>query len=317
MTGGGRRCRLSRTSRALALAVAIVATVVTLTSVPVAASLDTATPQWADRVLVRTYRTLFARKMASAGSYWYAQLIGHPDAHWFALALMDSAEYRNGPGALSDNQFITRMYRNSSGRDATGAEATWWLTAIRNRSQDRAGLVAWLVEHRFSFALRHPSAGVPCSQFRSTGPTPICEAGSAGTQRDVSILAVPNTDLRVNKAWFGSVVSLLSAARAAGYTLDGEWAENLPTWIFSPGSWRTWDDQQWLFAHGFPANPPGKSMHEWGLAIDFICNGQIINKDQKCWDWVRTNAPHYGVYLFHAATTPSHSEAGHFSSTGN
>ena len=49
-----------------------------------------------------------------------------------------------------------------------------------------------------------------------------------------------------------------------------------------------------------PTAIPGTSMHESGLAVDFKCDGQIINitkrtQTKKCFDWLNTNAKNYGL----------------------
>lgn len=162
----------------------------------------------------------------------------------------------------------------------------------------------------------HVQAAAPrpgrAARARTTGggPTARCEIGSAGTQRDVDVLAVPRTNLRVNKAWYFSVLGLVEVARAAGYDLQGSLDPTVPSWMVTPGSWRSFEEQQWLYQNGFPANPPGKSMHEWGLAMDLDCNGHAIVKVRGCWNWVRTNGPAHGVYLFHKVDDMTDSEAG-------
>ena len=61
-----------------------------------------------------------------------------------------------------------------------------------------------------------------------------------------------------------------------------------------------------------PTAPPGTSMHERGLAIDFTCNGGgvIGSRSSPCFQWLSANASSYGFY-----NLPS--EPWHWSTNGN
>ena len=61
-----------------------------------------------------------------------------------------------------------------------------------------------------------------------------------------------------------------------------------------------------------PTAPPGTSMHEQGLAVDFTCNGggAIGSQSSPCFQWLSGNASSYGFY-----NLPS--EPWHWSSNGN
>lgn len=59
-----------------------------------------------------------------------------------------------------------------------------------------------------------------------------------------------------------------------------------------------------------PTARPGQSMHERGLAIDFTCNGALIQSHSSpCWQWLSQNAASYGLF-----NLPS--ESWHWSTTG-
>jgi LAS superfamily LD-carboxypeptidase LdcB len=47
-----------------------------------------------------------------------------------------------------------------------------------------------------------------------------------------------------------------------------------------------------------PTAPPGRSMHERGLAVDFTCNGggAIRSRSSPCFQWLSANAAGYGLY---------------------
>ena len=60
-----------------------------------------------------------------------------------------------------------------------------------------------------------------------------------------------------------------------------------------------------------PTAPPGSSMHEQGLAIDFTYNGSVINShDSPAYRWLEAHAASYGLY-----NLPS--EPWHWSTNGN
>lgn len=114
----------------------------------------------------------------------------------------------------------------------------------------------------------------------------------------------------------GSLQSLLNAAASSGVNLCG-------------GGYRSSDEQIALRrAHcgtsyyaiyqmpssqcSPPTAPPGTSMHERGLAVDFNCNGGgvIGSRSGPCWNWLAGNASSYGFY-----NLPS--EPWHWSTNGN
>lgn len=58
-----------------------------------------------------------------------------------------------------------------------------------------------------------------------------------------------------------------------------------------------------------PTARPGQSMHERGLAIDFTCNGGSVSSGSSCSNFLKANAPDFGLY-----NLPS--EPWHYSSDG-
>jgi hypothetical protein len=59
-----------------------------------------------------------------------------------------------------------------------------------------------------------------------------------------------------------------------------------------------------------PSARPGLSMHERGLAIDFVYNGSIVSRRSAGYRWLRANAARYGLH-----NLPS--EPWHWSTNGN
>jgi hypothetical protein len=121
----------------------------------------------------------------------------------------------------------------------------------------------------------------------------------------VVVEKVAGTNVVVNRAWTANVTAFFGAARAAGFTLQA-WDVAGPGY----GSFRSAAMQGDLGRRGYPANPPGLSMHEWGLAIDLSCDGaKFTEAPPACQDWVRANAGRFGMY-----NLPS--EPWHWSSNG-
>ncbi len=282
------------------------------------AGVDYGAHSYTDRVVDRTYVTLFNRHVdTKARDYWYPRAMERADAKWFAEAVMNSDEYKRGLGRLSNTDFINTIYKRAAYRSATSNEQTLWQTSLKNGSQTRAGIVAWTTENLHTYKLTRPVAVSSCSQYnRGGGVTPLCDRGSAGHQKNVSIVRIPNTEIYVNRAWYYEVDTFVKLAKSKGYNLSVERDGGTPSWMLSPGSWRSWDEQKWLYDNGYPANPPGKSMHEWGLALDLDCNGKPIHEHRACWDWVRANGGKYNIRNFYTVSKPTQSEAWHFSSNG-
>ena len=158
-----------------------------------------------------------------------------------------------------------------------------------------------------SKAASKSTAVVRCAQYNRGGSVhPLCSAGTKGAIGDVAVEKVPGTNVVVNRAWTANVSAFFAAGRAAGFTLQA-------FDVAGPGygSFRSNAMQLDLRRRGYPANPPGLSMHEWGLAIDLSCNGvKFTEAPAACRDWVRANAGRFGIQ-----NLPS--EPWHWSSNGS
>lgn len=286
------------------------------------AGVDPAAHPFATTAVTRAHRAAFGRApTGTERARWTPGIVATGRARPMVVALLATAEHRNGIGALADSAFVEAVYRNAGGRAPTADERRLWGSALTAPS-GRVDLVTFMAEQGPG-AAAPPQPTVACSRFDRGGTVPACVRDGSGDQRAVAIVKVPGTNLYVNRAWYPNVLGFVNAARAAGYTLTGETDPSVPSWMLSPGSWRSWDDQQWLSTHvdpstgkPYPANPPGRSMHEWGLALDLMCNGTRIDKVRACWDWVRANGPTHGVRMFSTVTAPTQSEAWHVSSNG-
>ena len=140
---------------------------------------------------------------------------------------------------------------------------------------------------------RVPRGPAPCRNYRLGGPVrPLCANGGRG---HILVTNVAGTNITVNVAFVNQATAFVNAGRHAGFNLHA-WDEVGPGY----GSFRTRAMQAHLRRLGYPANRPGRSMHEWGLAIDFGCNGKRFIDDPSnhwCRAWVFGNAGNYGIYF--------------------
>lgn len=281
-------------------------------------NVESYTAWWADRVVSRTYVSLVGRgPTADERQYWTWRVLDARTTTLLAGRLMGTSSYRSGLGKLGPRPFVDAVLTNANG-SAPADVASLWAEAIRNGTKTRSRFVAWVVEVRFAPTLGDPVRKVvPCGQFGRSGVHPVCLVGSRGHQRDVSVVQVPGSNIYVNRSWYRSFASFAAAARSAGFSLTASRDGALPAWMFAPGSWRSYDEQKWLYDNGYPANPPGRSMHEWGLAVDLDCDGKDITAHPACWAWVRGNGPRFGVYMFRGADDINDSEAWHVSTNGS
>lgn len=280
---------------------------------------DAATLHYADRVVARGYLTLLNRTPEKSGyNYWYYVLANNPDPDVFVRSVLNSTEYRRSTlGNSSNNTYINTLYQRSMKRAANANELLWWNTALSNGSASRTSIAVHVIENGFTYTITQPSRYIPCAQFpyKNDVIQPLCRRGSTGSTASVVVKQVPGSNIWVNEAWYTNANNLRQAALRSGFNLQAYRSPSVPSWMVSPGSWRSYSEQKWLYDNGWPANPPGRSMHEWGLAIDFSCNGsKAVNHNRACWDWLRANGKRYGVHNFYSVSQPYHSESWHFSS---
>lgn len=144
-------------------------------------------------------------------------------------------------------------------------------------------------------------------------------ASSGGTSSRGNVVGIDSTTMaggfRVHVDIANNVSRMVSAASADGLNLGGS-------------GWRSSDGQVALRRSNCgsseysiwsapasscrpPTARPGASMHERGKAIDFTCNGSLINsRSNSCYRWLAENASSYGFY-----NLPS--EPWHWSTNGN
>lgn len=114
----------------------------------------------------------------------------------------------------------------------------------------------------------------------------------------------------------GSLQSLMNAAASSGVNLCGggyrDSAAQIATRRNNCGTSYYAIYQMPSSQCSPPTAPPGTSMHERGLAVDFTCNGGgvISSRSSPCFQWLASNASSYGLF-----NLPS--EPWHWSSNGN
>ncbi len=275
----------------------------------------------AGAVVTCAYKGFLNRTPDASGlAYWKERYANKNKLNYNATRL-GASFYASKEGQKYENligfdKFLQRTYLSCLGRRASSAEVTTWSNK-HLAGMSRAEIFNFIVvagDKPWLFPTE-----VACAGYTKGGSVkPLCKAGSAGTTKDGVVVNVPESNIYVNKAWAQNIINLRFAAAQSRFYLEAyndpsvvKDLQNVPGSKLSPGSHRSFADQTYLFnRYGYPrAARPGTSMHEWGLAIDFKCNGVPLSRNAACLNWMRANAPKYGVY-----NLPS--EAWHWSSNG-
>lgn len=174
-------------------------------------------------------------------------------------------------------------------------------SAIRTFQQSRGLTVDGIVGPITEGALIRAGADQPP---QVSGTTPGTPPPSSGTPDIVSVEGI-----NVARQISNSIQSLLNAARADGIRLSGGGYRSTQQQIelrkqhCGTSQYDIWQKPSSQCTP--PTAPPGQSMHEKGLAIDFTYNGQGINShDNSGFKWLDANASHFG--LFNLPSEPWH-----------
>lgn len=186
-------------------------------------------------------------------------------------------------------------------------------SAIRSFQRSRGLVVDGIVGPITEAALIAAGAGNPQGYVPGAPTTTPSVPPSAPSGAPPDIVTVRG--IQVSRQIASNVEALLAAADAEGVHLSG-------------GGYRSTEEQiQLRIKHcggsshyniyekpsrecNPPTAPPGKSMHEKGLAIDFTSNGSTIKShDDPGFQWLSKNAAHFGLYNLA-------SEPWHWSTTG-
>ncbi len=303
----------------------------------------------AEAMVAKIHTAIFGRDIAAnQASYkkWSEVYIGlrKAPATEFANKLLTTPEAKSGYWKLSNGGKIDRLYLNLLGRSVDTKGREFWLNyLLRNKSSKT---IAAFVSSPAVVAKQRPSVaaslatlpttyrpeaspcknglnaaeckafvqavqrskGERCKQYPLGGnTTPLCKPGSAGAVGDVLVeRGIDGSNVNLNKAAADKFKAMRQAARReAGISIEA--ADELGGGY---GSYRTQAMQTELVRRGYPAAPVGRSMHQWGLAIDFACNGKKFNSSgATCQNWIKRNAGRFGFY-----NLPS--EPWHYSTNG-
>ena len=147
------------------------------------------------------------------------------------------------------------------------------------------------------------------SELARQGQSSVSVSRSSGS---ISLTTVRG--ITVNSSIAGQLDRMLGAAEADGLTLSGQGYRSPEGQLaVRRKNCGTSDYAVYQMNPSLchpPTARPGTSMHEQGLAIDFICNGSLISSHgSPCYRWLSAHAAAYGFY-----NLPS--EAWHWSVNG-
>lgn len=271
-----------------------------------------------DMVVSCAYSAFMGRIPDSAGEeYWQARYVksGY-NVKDLAKGLAWSSEGQREAAKTGFSGFIGRSYEACLQRPVTSAEYNSLLKKYQAGlpKEDIFTLIIMGGDKNVSF----PS-DIKCHGYNKGGSiTPLCKAGSSGNVDTVVTTPISGTNIIANKALANNLEAFVAKAKKSGYSL-GAYTDptlankklrcaNGSNLLKSPGSYRSAADQACLTYLGYPT-ATGTSMHQWGLAVDFTCNGQPLASSGSCLSWVKNNASNFGLYnkvsgeLWHYSTT--------------
>lgn len=177
-----------------------------------------------------------------------------------------------------------------------------------------------------------------CKLFGYGGSTPSQTQTSPGSTKgqdtsaqtcqvgtDAGIGSTPDPNIKIRLCTVGGITVNVAIEGNVKAVLDGGGAAGL---TYAGAGYRSYDSQVQLRKQHCgtsyydiyekpsgqcspPTATPGNSMHEWGLAVDFTCNGSLIrDKNSRCFGWLEENQG-----LHKLLNLPS--ESWHWSPTGN
>ncbi len=205
-------------------------------------------------------------------------------------------------------------------KQAQAADRLEAVTAARDEQAAYAAQVQARLEHKLSEAAfladldADLSAQILADQKRAAALAAKAAASS------------PRRSGGSGRVTYNGDLASVSCKTGGSITVDSSIASNVQSLLnASPDGialcgwgWRSSQQQEDLwYAHNcdvqctVPTAPPGSSMHERGLAIDFTSGGQTIqSRSSPAFQWLSANASSYGLY-----NLPS--EPWHWSTNGN
>lgn len=96
---------------------------------------------------VRLYLAYFGRIPDHAGiRYWWSDMDDGMNLRTVSARFTGSPEFKSMYGGLSDDQFVSLVYRNVLGRKATADDLAYWTGQIRSGRDSRGGVMALFSE---------------------------------------------------------------------------------------------------------------------------------------------------------------------------
>jgi len=195
--------------------------------------------------------------------------------------------------------------QRAEAKQAAAADRLGELTAARDQQAAYAAQVQARLDHKLSEASfladrdSELSAEIKRDQERAAELARKAAASSPSSPRRSSVtyngsLATVScktgSSITVDSSIASNVQALLNAS-PADLALCG-WG-----WRSSEDQQRLWDEHNCDSGCTVPTAPPGQSMHERGLAIDFTTHGQTIqSRSSPAFQWMSANASSYGLY---------------------
>ncbi len=303
----------------------------------------------AEAMVAKAYLVLLGTNSSSLDAFraWTNQYIGfraNPPVQLLNKFLATEA-VKARYGRLSDSAKVDYLYLNILGRSKPDAKGkAYWLSYLKKHSsaetislflRTSAGLRAMQPKQNAYLATLPASyyplastcgrgysqaecdrkkqaaqntGGVPCKAYSLGGnPIPVCSAGTQGGVSNVLVdRNIDGSNVTLNKAMSAKFKAMRQAGKKEARITIAANDVAAP----GAGSYRSKATQAALVRAGYPAAPVGRSMHQWGMAIDLSCNGKpFTSSGSTCQNWIKRNAARFGF-----RNLPS--EAWHYSSNG-
>lgn len=159
------------------------------------------------------------------------------------------------------------------------------------------------------------AAQISAARQQSGGVSQAPAAATGSVRRSGSVSVTSVRGIEVSSSIAGQLAALLNAAAASGLVLDGSGYRNSDEQVqlrmqhCGTSEYAIWEMPSSDCSP--PVARPGRSMHEQGLAVDFIVDGDLIRSHSStAFRWLAANAGQFGFY-----NLPS--EPWHWSTTGS
>jgi LAS superfamily LD-carboxypeptidase LdcB len=133
--------------------------------------------------------------------------------------------------------------------------------------------------------------------------TATASPGVTGFQGAPGAVPLVTVDgITVHAQMGGRVAGLLTAARTAGLEMSGSGYRTAAAQVAlrrahcGVSSYATYTMPASRCSP--PTAPPGESLHEWGLAIDFTCGAALVTSGDSCFRWLADHAAEFGLFNF-------------------